>query len=365
MVFFQGYGFAEAYIKGHIDIEGDLRALVRLRDELRTKYPPRWWMPRWNLNTLRNYIHEFIFSNTHITQAKKNAEFHYGRGTEMFRHYLDETMTYTCAYWKEGTKNIHEAQKNKIAHTLKKLNLKKGGTLVDIGGGWGSLLLEAHEQYGTIGTNVSPVKDQNDALRKEIEKRGLAGKIHIKEVDFREDEEEYDAYLSLGVYEHAGYHQLEAWIAAMSRNLKEGGTGILHFIGNIKRDIEGTGIFVRKFVFPGGYLPGLAETLEIMDKHGLEILDVENLRRHYGKTLDAWAERFDENWEKIRAIDPKKYNEAFRRQWRFYLYTCAEVFRQKHSSIGLFQIVFSKGRTNTYPMSREFLYKPTEQLSSR
>src|SRR5579864_5007521 len=122
--------------------------------------------------------------------------------------------------------------RNFLSFTLKKLRLKPGETLVDVGAGWGALLFRAHELYGVIGTNVSPTPDQNDSMRKEIERRGLEGKMNIKEIDFREDTEVYDKYVSLGVYEHAGYNQLEAWIEAMSRSLKDGGIGVLHFIGN-------------------------------------------------------------------------------------------------------------------------------------
>jgi cyclopropane-fatty-acyl-phospholipid synthase len=235
-------------------------------------------------------------------------------------------------------------------------------TMVDVGGGWGSVLFEAYKTYGVLGTNISPTPDQNAEMQREIEKRGCEGNVKIKEIDFREDTDTYDRYISLGVYEHAGYNQLEAWIKAMADSLKPGGIGLLHFIGTIQRSLEETGVFIRKWVFPGGYLPGLAETIELMDKHGLEILDIENLRRHYNKTLLAWAYNFDRNWEKISALDPQTYDEKFRRQWRFYLYSCAAVFVTKHTKIGLFQIVFSKGRTKDYPMTREFLYEKSFEM---
>ena len=366
---FQGYGLAEAYIKGYLDIEGDIRALVLMQGRIDTLpqtpllFKSSYLKPM-DLNRIRNYWHEFRFSNRDRAQAKKNAHFHYNRGTEMFRQYLDETMTYTCAYWKDGTTSLDQAQKDKVDHTLKKLLLKPGETLVDMGSGWGSVLFRAYESYGAIGTNVSPTPDQNSAMQKEIERRGLVGKVKIKELDFREDTEVYDKYISLGVYEHAGYGQLEAWVEAMARSLKDGGIGVLHFIGTIDRDREKTGVFIRKFVFPGGYLPGLAQTIELMDKHGLEVLDIENLRRHYVKTLAAWAENFDNNWEKIHALDPATYDETFRRQWRFYLWSCSAVFELESLDLGLFQITFSKGKTTAYPMTRDFLYEKSEAIRS-
>ena len=186
---FQGYGLAESYIKGYLDIEGDIRQLVLMQGkiDMLPETPSLFkssYLKLMDLNRIRNYWHEFRSSNRSRTQAKKNAKFHYNRGTEMFREYLDESMTYTCAYWKPGTKDLAQAQRDKIDHTLKKLRLRRGETLVDVGSGWGSVLFRAYESYGAIGTNVSPTPDQNEAMQKEIEARGLAGKVKIKELDF-------------------------------------------------------------------------------------------------------------------------------------------------------------------------------------
>lgn len=352
-ILFTEVGIADQYFRQAIDIEGDIAQLVLFNDQLR-KWKGHVKNP---VNKLLNWWHELWYSNHSIRRAKENAVYHYGRGTDMFRQYLDATMTYTCAYWKEGTTTLDQAQYNKLEHVCKKLQLKPGERLVDVGGGWGSLLFHAYEKYGVYGTNVSPTPDQNQAMQREIEKRGLVGKITIQEVDFRECTGIYDKYVSLGVYEHAGYDQLEDWIKAMAASLKDGGIGVLHFIGNIQRDLEQTGYLIRRFIFPGGYLPGLAETIELMDKYNLEILDIENLRRHYAPTLRAWAENFDRNWDTIHAIDSEKYDEYFRRMWRFYLYGCSAVFIADKSRVNLFQIVFSKGKTKTYPMTRDFLYK--------
>ncbi len=352
-IFFSEIGLSRNYFLQNIDIEGDIIQMTVMRGEI-LKQTTKRSNP---LLRLLNRWHEFQHGNHSLRHAKDNANHHYGRGTEMFRQYLDPTMTYTCAYWKEGTKNLEEAQWNKLDHVCKKLRLQPGETLVDVGSGWGSLLFHAYENYGVLGTNVSPTIDQNRAMAEEIRKRGVGGKIKIQEADFRETKGVFDKYVSLGVYEHAGYHQLEDWIKSMAESTKEGGIGLLHFIGHIRRDFNETGYFIRNFIFPGGYLPGLAETIEIMDKYDLEILDVENLRRHYAPTLRAWGENFDKNWEKIHALDPKKYDEYFRRMWRFYLYACSGSFLAEGSHVGLFQIVFSKGRTKTYPMSRTFLYE--------
>ena len=354
-IFFDAVGLADRYFKQDIDIDGDISVLPLMQGELDT-HPT--WLTRNPVNTVRNRWHEFRYSNRLIAQARQNAMYHYNRGTEMFRLFLDPTMTYTCGYWKEGTTTLAEAERDKLEHVCRKLRLRPGDTLVDVGSGWGSLLFHAYERYGAFGTNVSPTPDQNRAMAEEIRKRGLVDKIKIQEADFREVEGVFDRYASLGVYEHAGYNQLEAWIEAMAKSLKPGGIGLLHFIGRVQRDLNGTGYFIRRYIFPGGYLPGVAETISLMDKYGLEILDIENLRRHYAPTLKAWAENFDANWDKIHALDPQKYDEYFRRMWRFYLYACSGTFLEESRSnrIGLFQIVFSKGLTTTYPMTRDFLY---------
>lgn len=163
--------------------------------------------------------------------------------------------------------------------------------------------------------------------------------------------------VSIGVLEHAGRDQLKEVVKAHADFLKPGGLGMLHFIGHVgRRDTE---FFIREHVFPGGWIPSLADVIVAMEDCGLEVVDIENLRRHYALTLDVWAERFDRNWDRIHALDPAKFGERFRRIWRAYLIGCAEMFRSPAQQTHLFQIVFSKGNVaeKTYPMSRAFLYR--------
>jgi cyclopropane-fatty-acyl-phospholipid synthase len=175
--------------------------------------------------------------------------------------------------------------------------------------------------------------------------------------DFREAQREFDKVVSIGCLEHAGRGQLAEVIRAHARHLKKGGLGLIHFIGHVGR--FPTDFFIRKYVFPGGWVPSLADVVVEMEKAGLELLDVENLRRHYALTLDVWAERFDRNWERIHALAPRRFDERFRRIWRIYLYGCAEMFRSPTGRTHLFQIVFSKGNVSStgYPMGRDFLYE--------
>ena len=193
-----------------------------------------------------------------------------------------------------------------------------------------------------------------------IDSEGLGDRVRILERDHRElgaDGRQYDRYVSVGVYEHAQEKHLDDWIRSISRGLREGGIGVLHFIGHQQK--RETNYFIRRHVFPGCYVPGFDETVAVMSKYGLEVLQVENLRRHYALTLDCWAENFTKNWTKIRALDPTCFDERFRRRWEAYFRLCAEGFRASSNLQRLYQITFSKGNTSTYPMRNDFIYQQT------
>jgi cyclopropane-fatty-acyl-phospholipid synthase len=159
------------------------------------------------------------------------------------------------------------------------------------------------------------------------------------------------------VREHAGRDQLAEVVRAHAAFLAPGGLGLLHFIGHV--GTTDTEFYIRRHVFPGGWIPSLADTLRAMSASGLEILDVENLRRHYALTLDAWAARFEQRWSEIHALDPDRFDQRFRRVWRTYLVSCAEMFRSRRSNTHLFQITFAKGNVDAvrYPMTRRHLYR--------
>ena len=351
-VILYGYvGLLEAYFADDVDIEGELALMFRAGFDASFDQVPNQ-LVRW-----RNRRHERRCSNRSIAQAKANARFHYGHGVEFYRPWLDRAgMMYTCAYWKEGTKTLEEAQTNKIDHVCRKVQLAPGETFVDVGCGWGGLLFRAYEKFGARGTGVNATTEQVNELRAEIERRGLAGRIDVVECDMREMPGQYDKLLSIGTLEHAGPDELPAVVRAHANALKPGGLGVIHFIGHVgDRETE---YYIREYIFPGGWIPSLSVAIDWMERCGLEVVDVENLRRHYALTLDVWAERFDASWEKIRLLDPKKFDERFRRIWRTYLWSCAEVFRAKTPQIDLFQVTVSKGNvTSNYPMSRAFLYR--------
>ena len=344
-------GALDSYFDGEIEIEGDVARMFALGLEAGFSRPHP-------LVRVRNRWHELTRNNASRVRAKANARFHYGLGFDFYRLWLDRAlMMYTCGYWNEGATTVEQAQINKVDHVCRKVMLAPGETVVDIGCGFGGFMFHAAQNYGVQVTGVNTTTEQVDWVRDEIARRGLQSRLDVRDADFRDVDRQYDKVMSIGVLEHAGRDQIDEVVKAHADFLKPGGLGMLHFIGHVGQ--YPTEFFIRDHVFPGGWIPSLTETLDAMDKYGLEILDIENLRRHYVLTLEAWCERFDANWESIHAIDPRRFDERFRRIWRTYLIGCAEMFRSSSGITGLYQITFGKGRRTpqTYPMSRAFLYE--------
>jgi cyclopropane-fatty-acyl-phospholipid synthase len=356
-------GLLEAYFDDDLDIEGSLpKALAAGMEggiDQRTGF----------LVWLRNRWHELTHSNAARSQAQQNADFHYAHPPEFYKLWLDDPyMFYTCAYWSEGAKTLEEAQRAKADHVARKVLLKPGEEVVDVGSGFGGFLMHAAMHYGVNITSINTTGSQAEHARRQIEKFGIKNAVQMH-ADFRANPEksakQFDKVVSIGCLEHAGRDQLGEVIRSHAQLLKHRGIGLIHFIGHVGH--YDTDFFIRKYVFPGGWIPSLADVIVEMEQAGLEVLDVENLRRHYALTLDAWGERFDRNWDRIRALDPKRFNERFRRIWRVYLYGCAEMFRSPAGRTHLFQIVFSKGNVtdSSYPLGREFLYREEEKAAPR
>lgn len=354
----QHIGFLDAYFDQQIDIDGDLHAAFLAGTNSGFDVDPNL------LNRLGNRRHEWRYSNASVAQAKANARAHYGLGADFYAMWLDDPfMMYTCGYWPEGTRTLEQAQQQKIDHVARKIRLSPDDTYVDIGCGFGGFMFRTAQTIGAQGVGVNTTTEQVAWLRDQIERRELSSSLTVREADFREVDRQYDKVVSIGVLEHAGRDQLAAVIRAHADFLKPGGLGMLHFIGHMgPRDTE---YFIRKYVFPGGWIPSLADVLTEMERCGLEMVDIENLRRHYALTLDAWYERFERNWSAIHALDPQRFDERFRRIWRTYLLGCAEMFRARDTYTHLYQIVFSKGNVSreNYPMGRRFLYEATRSQS--
>jgi len=346
------HGLLESYFSRRLEIEGNLQTLIRAGIESELAMPN-------SLVTLRNRWHEFRFNNGSEERARRNARYHYGLPHAFFQLWLDRpSMTYSCAYWKDGTRTLEEAQYNKNEHICRKLRLAPGDRVADVGCGWGGFMFHAWQHHGTAVTGYNTTTEQIEALCTEIERRGLTPKLAVIERDFRKVEGPFDKVAHIGVLEHAGRDQLGDALNALADCMQPGGLGVLEFVGHVGR--YDTDFLTRKDLFPGRWIPSLSETLELMDQCGLEVLDIENLRRHYALTMDAWAERFDRYWQQIQELDPLRFDESFRRRWRVYLLGAAESFRSTKGYTHLFEITFSKGNVgDDYPMSRGHLYVDT------
>ena len=345
-------GVLESYFDGDIDIDGDLREIMAVG--LDSGFDRSVGL----LVSLRNRWHGLRFNNRTGASPKENARFHYGLGAEFYSKMLDEPyLMYTCAYYEHLGQSVVEAQIAKMEHVARKVLLAPGERVLDMGCGFGGFMFYAAEQHGAHVTGVNTTPEQATWVKEKIAAKGLQDQLTMHEADVREGFGVYDKVVSIGVLEHAGRHQLREVIRAHADALKPGGLGLIHFIGHLAD--RPTDFFIRKYIFPGGWIPSLSKALDALEAEGLEVLDVENLRRHYALTLDGWTEKFDGNWPAIKAMDPERFDERFVRIWRTYLLGCAEMFRAQNSHTNLFQIVFSKPNVSmdNYPMTRRHLYE--------
>ena len=254
---------------------------------------------------------------------------------------------------------MDEAQHNRFDYCCRKLLLKPGDRLIEVGTAWGYMAILAAEKYGADVTNYGIVPEQNRVFEEEIKKRGLRNVRNVVK-DHRElvnEPNTYDKYVSLGVYEHSGQDCHEEWIKSIATALKPGGIGLLSFLSHMRR--QPMEFLFEKYLYPGAYVPSLSQTLILLEKYDLSVVDIESLRYHYFLALDAWYKRFMDNWEEIHSIDPKRFDEHFRRTWTMYLAGGAETLREEDASfMDVSHIVFTKGRSEKYyPVDREFLYE--------
>jgi len=335
-------GFGEAYASGDLEVEGDLQELLRLGIAARFDHvrPSFWKMLRLLPGHLR--------SRSSVRRAPRNISHHYDRGNDFYALYLDETMTYSCAYFKTCDDSLEQAQLNKYDHIARKLMLSPGESLLDVGCGWGGMLIHAARKYGVkgLGNTISP--QQYEYANRKIEELGLRGQIQVVLQDYRNLSGKFDKLVSIGMFEHVGKEYIPGFMRKARELLKKGGLGLLHTIG--KEAESPHDLWIMRYIFPGAYLPNLPEISYHMGKEGLSILDVENLRLHYARTLDLWARNFEKNIEKVREI----VDETFVRTWRLYLHASSAGF--KYAETRLYQILFSNGLNNQLPMTRDLFH---------
>ena len=332
----------EAYMKGDIDIEGDLQkffeSIIRNKDSFMNK------------NTVFRLASKIKAPS--LMKSKKDIAHHYDIGNDFYSLWLDKTMSYSCGYFKNPTDTLYDAQMNKIHHILKKLNLKEGQHLLDIGCGWGYLIIEAAKLYKVKALGITLSEEQFKKAKERIKQEGLEDLVDVQLMDYRNLEKsnlEFDRIVSVGMAEHVGHANLPLFFKNVDSVLKESGLFLLHNITNLV-ETEGNK-WITTYIFPGGYLPTLREELNIAADINFRTLDVESLRLHYMKTLEEWCKNFMNHLDEERGM----FDDEFLRMWHLYLATCAAAFH--YWDIDIHQILFSKGINNSLPMTRKYLYE--------
>jgi cyclopropane-fatty-acyl-phospholipid synthase len=345
-------GAAEAYIDGRLLIEeGDVMGLVSL---LRANAP---WDKGGNLgrpSTLKRLVNRAGFAAEQINNrvgSKKNVAHHYDIGNDLYALMLDaEHWQYSCAYWGEGVTTLGEAQEAKLAHIARKLALSPGQEVLDIGCGWGGMAIHLAQHHGVHVTGITLSEEQAALARERVLAAGVADKVTIVLEDYRDTAasgRRFDRIVSVGMFEHVGRAQFETFFQACARMLADDGVMLLHTIGRMGRPGT-TDAFTRKYIFPGGYIPALSETLAASEKCRLIAADIETLRLHYAKTIRCWYANCLANRDKIVAL----HDERFFRMWTFYLAGAATVF--EHGSMCNYQIQYIRSR-HALPVTRDYL----------
>lgn len=330
----------EAYMDGDLEIEGDLEIalneIFKCQGEFKTNYAA---------------LRKLLYTSTSQKNQKKEVCSHYDIGNDFYSLWLDPTLSYSCAYFENGNETLEEAQCKKVDHILRKLNLKAGMSLLDIGCGWGFLLIEAAKKYRVNGVGITLSTEQYDAFNERIKKEGLEEYLRVELMDYRELRAsglQFDRVVSVGMIEHVGRENYDLFFKSVDAVLKKQGLFLLHFISGYG-EYPGDA-WIKKYIFPGGVIPSLREIISLSADFKYYVLDVESLRRHYVRTLLCWHENFENHLPEVE----KLFDERFIRMWRMYLCACAASFN--NGVIDLHQILFSKGVNNDLPMTRRNQY---------
>lgn len=331
----------EAYMDGRIEIKGDIQELITAAYENADSFFHN-----------KKFI-KFLPKQKHSEKAsKEDVQSHYDVGNDFYRLWLDDTMTYSCAYFTNGNKDdLFQAQQDKVDHILQKLNPKAGNTLLDIGCGWGTLMLTAAEKYGLRVTGVTLSQEQFDYVTQQIKDKGLEHIAEVKLLDYRElGDRQWDYVTSVGMFEHVGEENLGEYFKDVNRYLTDDGVALIH--GITRQQGGAYNGWINKYIFPGGYVPGLTENIQHIVDAGMQISDMEPLRRHYQRTLEIW----DDNFNAKRQAIEKMQGINFTRMWDLYLNACAASFES--GNIDVIQFLMTKGPSGrVLPITRDYMYE--------
>ncbi len=339
----------EAYVEGDIDVEGPIDEALRAAEALARQLdrPAKGRLP--------------LFRPRH--SKKRDAEairYHYDVSNDFYALWLDRRMVYSCAYFRNGDEDLDAAQEQKLDHICRKLRLKPGERLLDIGCGWGALVLWAAERYGAQATGITLSENQHALANERIRAAGLSGRCQVLLQDYRDvpGEGVFDKIASVGMFEHVGLKNLPLYFGTIRRLLADGGIAMNHGITAVDTESRevglGAGDFVEKYVFPHGEIPHLSLVVKEMGAAGLEVMDVETLRLHYARTLAQWSRRLEAKLDAARA----RAGDKRLRIWRVYLAGCALAFERNWVTIQqVLAIKADNPALNPLPWTREFMYR--------
>ncbi len=291
-------------------------------------------------------------------RARKNVHHHYDLDGRLYSLFLDADRQYSCAYFEDQSTTLDDAQIAKKRHLAAKLLMDKPDLRVlDIGSGWGGLGIYLSEIAGAKHvTGVTLSDEQTAAARARVAEGGLKGKVEFRLQDYRDIDERFDRIVSVGMFEHVGVNHYGRYFHKIAEMLDKDGVALLHSIGRSGRPST-TSAWIKKYIFPGGYIPSLSEVMPAIERSGLVVTDIEILRQHYAETLKAWRERFLARREEMAAL----YDERFCRMWEFYLAGSEMAFR--HQGMVVFQIQLAK-RQGAVPLTRDYIGQAEERLRS-
>ena len=339
--------FPEAYMKGEIKIiNGSLLDFLNMTFEN---------LGRGEINKSGYFIKKtlhlwrFLTNYNFPLKSKKNVEHHYDRGEELYDLFLDKNRQYSCAYWKSSNDTLDDAQQNKINHIIKKLDLRPGQKVLDIGCGWGSMCFEIAKQSECEVTGITLSKNQYEYCIKKAKELKLDNQCHFEIIDYRNLKGKFHRVVSVGMLEHVGRKFYKTFFKKINNLMTEDGVSLIHTIGSINPKGP-PAPFIQKYIFPGGLVPSGSDLMDAVENTGLILTDMESLIHHYDKTLKAWLDRFLKNREKARRM----YSERFCKMWEFYLASCSAAFRYRDLLVYQLQIV--KNYTAIPSNRRDYIY---------
>jgi cyclopropane-fatty-acyl-phospholipid synthase len=335
--------FGEAYSAGKVEVEGDFLKMIEElyrggatgRGSITIARRFQHWRHRRRMNTL--------------TGSRENIHHHYDIGNEFYSLWLGATMAYTCAYFETPAATLDQAQVSKMDHVSRKLRLRAGERVVEAGCGWGSLALHMARHYGVHVRAFNISREQVAYAREHARAQGLAGQVEFVEDDYRNIDGSYDKFVSVGMLEHVGVENYPELGRVINGCLKPTGLGLIHTIGRNRPKLMHR--WIERRIFPGANPPSLKQMMDIFEDYDFSVLDVENIRLHYAKTLQWWHALY----ERSKDLVVKMFDEQFLRMWRLYLIGSQAAFTA--GELQLFQVVFAPGRNNDIPWTRADVYQ--------